>query len=316
MGFVAFTVACAVAPTLPALLVFRFFQGAFGSCGVTNAGASIADMVRPEQRGTYLAGVSAGTLIGPIIGPVIAGFLTEAKGWRWVFWLVTILSGVMAVPLLLLLVLDLGETYQPVLLQRKVNRLRKHTGNPNLRSKLDDGLLPAERLRHGIVRPVKLLIKSPISIVCALYLALVYGYLYLMFSSVVIVFQQHYGITGELSGLVFLGLGLGNLIGMIATSWSTDRAIKKLTAAGSKVKPEVRLGLTPIGGLFLPAGLFIYGVLHPFVMFSSSHSNSWSKDYSRPLQTSSGNMRSINLANNRNSGLPSTMFTGSYPFLG
>lgn len=185
MGFVASTVACAVAPTLPALLVFRFFQGAFGSCGVTNAGASIADMVRPEQRGTYLAGVSAGTLIGPIIGPIIAGFLTEAKGWRWVFWLVTILSGVMAVPLLLLLVLDLGETYQPVLLQRKVNRLRKQTGNPNLRSKLDDGLLPADRLRHGIVRPVKLLIKSPISIVCALYLAVVYGYLYLMFSYVI-----------------------------------------------------------------------------------------------------------------------------------
>lgn len=255
IGFLAFSVACAVAPSLPSLIVFRFLEGCFGSCGVTNAGASIADMVPAERRGRWLAGVSVGILIGPVIGPVIAGFLTQAKGWRWVFWLVTIVSGVLSVALLLL-----GrETYHAVILQRKVERLRKETGNPNFRHKLDDGLTAGRHLRHGIIRPLKLLVRSPISIVCALYLAVVYGYLYLMFSSVTSVFREQYGIHGNLSGLIYLGLGLGNLIGMVMTSVTTDRAIQKLKASGKEIKPEVRMQLAPVGGLFLPAGLFIYG---------------------------------------------------------
>ena len=116
----AFIVACAVAPSLEVLIVFRFFHGCFGSCGVTNAGASIADMVSEEKRGRYLAGVSAGTLLlrRPHPRSVIAGFLITARGWRWVFWLVTIVSGAMSVVLLLL-----GrETYHWVILQRNVDR--------------------------------------------------------------------------------------------------------------------------------------------------------------------------------------------------
>ena len=116
VGFVAFSVACAVAPSLETLIVFRFLEGCFGSCGVTNAGASIADMVPEERRGKYLAAVSAGTLLGPILGPVIAGFLITAKGWRWVFWLVTIVSGAMSIVMLLL-----GrETYHPVIDRKSV----------------------------------------------------------------------------------------------------------------------------------------------------------------------------------------------------
>jgi MFS family permease len=259
VGFVAFTIACALAPSLESLIAFRLLQGALGSCFVTNAGASIADMVPSHRRGTYLAAVSAGTLLGPIIGPVIAGFLNDARGWRWIFWLVTIVGGAAG-----LAMLALGrETYHPLILQRKVDRLRKLTGNPKLRHRLDDGLTPAARLRRGIVRPVRLF-WSPIGIVCALYMTVVYGYLYLMFSSVTTVFQDQYNIRGKLSGLVFLGLGLGNLIGMVLTSVTTDRAIKNRIASGAAagpgdVPPEVRLTLTPYGSVLLPAGLFIYG---------------------------------------------------------
>jgi len=27
-----------------------------------------------------------GPLLGPVVGPIIGGFLAEAEGWRWVFW--------------------------------------------------------------------------------------------------------------------------------------------------------------------------------------------------------------------------------------
>lgn len=66
--------------------------------------------------------------------------------------------------------------FGPVILQHKVHRLRKETGNP--------------RYRLAIVRPLKLLVWSPISVLSALYIAVVYGYQYLMFTSITVVFTE------------------------------------------------------------------------------------------------------------------------------
>jgi hypothetical protein len=63
------------------------------------------------------------------------------------------------------------ETYAPTILARKAERLRKETGNPNLRSKLDSGLRPRELFWFSIVRPTKMLFLSPICFLISLYLA-------------------------------------------------------------------------------------------------------------------------------------------------
>ena len=34
---------------------------------------------------------AVGPILGPVIGPVVGGFLVTAKGWRWVFWVISIL---------------------------------------------------------------------------------------------------------------------------------------------------------------------------------------------------------------------------------
>jgi MFS family permease len=49
----------------------------------------MADMFRVEQRGAAMAVWSLGPLLGPVIGPVAGGYLSAAKGWRWVFWVIT-----------------------------------------------------------------------------------------------------------------------------------------------------------------------------------------------------------------------------------
>ncbi|KAL2676637.1 hypothetical protein Neosp_010401 [[Neocosmospora] mangrovei] len=85
-----------------------------------------------EERAGVMAVFSVGPLIGPIIGPVIGGFLTEAKGWRWDFWIIVIVAGAISGAILLVL----RESYAPVLLERKASRLRKETGNGLLRSRL------------------------------------------------------------------------------------------------------------------------------------------------------------------------------------
>ena len=88
--FVMFTVACAVASNLNMLIGFRFLEGTFGSAPLTIGGGTIADMIPQEKRGGVMAIWAMGPLMGPVIGPVIGGYLSQAKGWRWVFWLISI----------------------------------------------------------------------------------------------------------------------------------------------------------------------------------------------------------------------------------
>lgn len=169
VGFVAFLIGCALAPTLNTLIVFRFLSGVFGSCPLTNGGGSISDMIRQEKRAAAMSAFSVGPLLGPIIGPVAGGYLAAAKGWRWVFWVLVIIAGAVAATMMVLM----RETYAPVIMQRRVDRLRKETGNPLLRSKLDVGLSPADYFKRGIVRPLKMLTRSPIVAIFALYMAVV-----------------------------------------------------------------------------------------------------------------------------------------------
>jgi multidrug resistance protein len=252
--FVIFLVACALAPTLESLIVFRFLSGTFGACPLTNGGGSIADMISQEQRAAAMAAFSIGPLLGPIIGPVIGGVVADTLGWRWVFWLLAIFSGA----LFLLMLLAMRETYAPTILQGKTLRLQKETGNSQLRSKLDSGLSSKDHFKRGIVRPLRLLLFSPICTIFAVYMAVVYGYLYLLFTSVTFVFQQYYSFTTSTVGLVYLGLGVGSLGGMFWFAWDGGRAVKK-NMEGGQAKPEIRLKLLPHGAILLPIGFFIYG---------------------------------------------------------
>lgn len=98
VGFLIFTIACAVSPDLNTLIGMRLLQGIFAAVPLTNGGGVIADTVKQEERGLALAMFTLGLLAGPVVGPVIGGFLSAAKGWRWSFWICDILVRQKSVP--------------------------------------------------------------------------------------------------------------------------------------------------------------------------------------------------------------------------
>lgn len=90
IGFSAFSLGCALTPSLPGLVVMRFLQGCSASCSLNNAGGTISDLVPIHRRGFAMSMYSAGFLLGPAVGPIAGDFLAAAAGWRWVFWLLLI----------------------------------------------------------------------------------------------------------------------------------------------------------------------------------------------------------------------------------
>ena len=152
------------------------------------------------------------------------------------------------------------ETYAPVLLARKTTKLQKETGNMDLRSKMDDGLTKRKRIQRAIIRPIKMLLFSSIVALMAVYCALVYGILYLLYTTYTFVFQEIYGFSTGTVGLVYIGSGVGMLIGLFIIGGSSDKLLKaKAKKHGGELKPEYRL-LPLMATCWLPpVGLFIYG---------------------------------------------------------
>lgn len=135
-------------------------------------GGTIADVIPQEKRGAALGIYALAPLLGPVVGPVAGGFLVAAQGWRWVFWLLAIISGALAV----LCLFTLRETYAVVILERKAALLRKRKNDPTIRSRLDQNLSVKRLFLRAIVRPAKILVLSPIVSMLSLYMGVVYGY--------------------------------------------------------------------------------------------------------------------------------------------
>jgi len=150
------------------------------------------------------------------------------------------------------------ETYAVAILARKAAKLRAQTGNPNLKSKLDSGLSSRDLFLYSIVRPTKMLFRSPIVASLSTYVAVVYAYLYILFTTFATVFSSQYGMGPGIVGLCFIGIGIGSLIGQFVSVYVGNRIMRKHMAAGD-LKPEHRLPLMIPGALAVPIGLFWYG---------------------------------------------------------
>ncbi|GKT44580.1 efflux pump rdc3 [Colletotrichum spaethianum] len=255
--FTIFTVGVALSQNMAMMMAFRFLMGLAGAVPITIGSGSIADIMPVELRGRAMSAWALGPLLGPCIGPVAGGYLIKAAGWRWVYWLVTIVGGIF-IPLSWFM---MKETFAPLILERKAERLRKETGNRNLRSKLQTEAKISDTFRHAIVRPLKLLFLTPIVTLMALYVAITYGILYLLITTFSFVYKDQYGFDEGTIGLTFLPAGIGMMIGVVTFGMLTDFIVIRNKAKGLTHRPEARLTpvLTMPCGVVLPIGLFIYG---------------------------------------------------------
>ena len=103
-----------------------------------------------------------------------------------------------------------------------------------------------------------MLVFSPIVLAMSTFMAVVYGYLYLLFTTITEVFEKEYHFSQGAVGLTYLGIGLGMFIGLIGFGAASDRVVKRMAQNGT-MKPEYRLPPMIPGAACVPIGLFIYG---------------------------------------------------------
>ena len=87
VGFTIASILCAIATSLPQIVIYRLLQGVFGASLVPLSQAVLLDIYPREQQGSAMALWGVGVMVGPILGPTLGGWLTEHYDWRWVFYI-------------------------------------------------------------------------------------------------------------------------------------------------------------------------------------------------------------------------------------
>lgn len=105
------SICCALSVNAEQLIYFRFFQ-ALGSCaGMVISRAVVRDLYRPQDAAKIFSLLMLIMGVAPILAPVAGGFVSSFFGWRAIFWILSMISGLS----FLLIHFYLKETHEEVI---------------------------------------------------------------------------------------------------------------------------------------------------------------------------------------------------------
>src|SRR5439155_279262 len=96
---------CGNAHSLVALVFWRIIQGLGGGALLSTSQAILYEEFPREEYGTAMAIFGVGVMVGPTLGPTLGGYITDAFGWPWIFY-INIPIGMLALALSLSFIQD------------------------------------------------------------------------------------------------------------------------------------------------------------------------------------------------------------------
>ncbi|KAF7978259.1 hypothetical protein HWV62_1086 [Athelia sp. TMB] len=256
-AFLLFNTAIIEAPNSSTVLAFRFMTGFVGSPALATGGASMGDIFPPEAQ-PYVIGIwCLGAVAGPILGPVIGGFAAQANGWKWPIYELMWISGFSLIFLSILL----PETLEANILLKRARRLRKLTGNPNLRSQseIDQAAISKkEFIYESLVQPF-ILAAEPALLFANVFIGLVYSVFYLWFEAFPLVFNDIYHFNLGVGSLPFAAFVVSGSITYAVYVLYNRYHMEPRMARNPNLAPEARLEIGLMASIFIPVSLFMFG---------------------------------------------------------
>jgi len=242
LAFTVLSVACAAAPDIWSLIVFRFLQGMAGAAGVVLSLAIVRDLYEGTELARVLASLMLVFGLAPVLAPVIGGQILRFTSWRGVF-------GVLAAVGVVLLVASwfLPETLPPG--RRAPPRFRQLL--------IDSRTLVRDRQYAGYTLAVTFGTAALITYISALPFIVVDGY-----HQSPQVFSLFFAINSI--GLVAMAQLGGRLIRRVPVG-RVVRASLLVMVAGALAFLAAALASPPLAVLLVPLFVFVasFGMMRP-----------------------------------------------------
>lgn len=221
VGLLVYTIlssACALAPSVSALVALRFLQGLGGAAGLVIAGAAVRDRYAGVAMARFLSTLMLVNGVAPVLAPVLGGQLLRVVSWRGVFVVLTAIG----LALLLACAAWFEESLPPA---------RRHRGS-----------------LAGTLRSFRLLLADRAFTGYALAGGLAFAAMFAYISGSSFVLQDIFGLSPQAFGLAFAT----NAIGIVAVGQLNGRLVgrfapRRLLAVG--------LWLAATGGAVLLAAV-------------------------------------------------------------
>ena len=248
------TIASATAKDIQTLIICRFFAGMCGAGQLTVVPGVLADIYDNTYRGVAISLYALTVFVGPFSAPFTGGFIASSYlGWRWTLYIPAFLSFVNGG----ISFFFLQETYVPCLLITKAAAIRRQTNNWGIHAQHEMLEVDIKDLIDKyFTRPLRLLITEPIVLLVSLYMSFIYGLVYCLLEAYPYVFQEIYSFNLGVSGLPFIGLILGQVLGVSYILSQHTNYAQKLAENKNVPVPEWRLGPTLLGAPVFTIGIF------------------------------------------------------------
>ncbi|KAI8981383.1 MFS general substrate transporter [Trametes punicea] len=223
------------------LMVLRCLQAAGSASTVALGAGVIADIAAPSERGSFFGMWNIGPMVGPSVGPVLGGVLADHLGWRAIFWFLVISAGVCA----LVMVLLLPETLRAMVGNGSIPPPKAYRPLIPIIGRTAQDVDPSDKApRRGFANPLILFTYPDVSLLL-FFNALVYAVFYGVTATISTLFQPTYPFLNETdTGLCFLAIGGGMLIGGVVTGEILDREyqrVKRKLICKVESDPEKRI---------------------------------------------------------------------------
>ncbi|PID60731.1 MAG: hypothetical protein CSB44_09260 [Gammaproteobacteria bacterium] len=84
--FIVGSVACALAPSIEALMLARFLQGFGGAVCVFLPRTIVRDLYTRDRAASVIAYMTTAMMAAPLFGPALGGWITDNLGWHMMYW--------------------------------------------------------------------------------------------------------------------------------------------------------------------------------------------------------------------------------------
>jgi len=250
--FCAANIVTAAVPHIVAVYIGRFVAGFVAAVPATMAFGNFTDTHDDQVRVWIVYFYTFTGNLGLVVGPIYGAYIVENLGWRWVYYIATIIAGASAAAAMLM-----KESHAEQLLEKRVDNVRKESDNKDLKtSKSEEDHSVKIFLRDCLFRPLEFLFTEPVVAFCAILCSIAYGLIYGSTESLTIVYES-FGWSETTTSLAFIPLAIGLMLDILPRFYDAH-IHRQYEKEGKQIKPETKLTSFAIACPALAIGLWIF----------------------------------------------------------